>query len=261
MGNLVTWLGRASILTGVRRYVGDFLHNYYLSKNRFFAVYNPVDSEAAFTLIRQIKKETEFLLSEAEAFQIYSAVTKTCKLDGDIAEVGVFRGGSAKLICELTDKPVHLFDTFEGLPDLSEDDNPKEFCQGGYAASLESVQGYLKPYRNARLYKGFFPSTARPIENRRFSFVHLDVDLYESTLGSLEYLYPRMNGGGVIISHDYQKSKGVRNAFDRFFQDKPEIVLEVPGCNQCLVVKVSTQPAAKVWPASVPDPDLQTVEA
>lgn len=48
-----------------------------------------------------------------------------------------------------------------------------------------------------------------------------------------------MNAGGVIISHDYPDSKGVKRAFDEFFKDKPEIIIELPGHDgQCLVIKV-----------------------
>lgn len=238
MPNTMKWLGASSILSGPRRYAGAFLADYYLNKNKFFAVYDPPDSARPFGLIRQIKAETQMLLTELEAFQIYMAVTKTGKLEGDIAEVGVYKGGSAKLICETTTKPVHLFDTFEGLPDLSEEDSSKEFRKGDYSASLESVQKYLSHYPNVHFYKGLFPSTAGPIAAKRFSFIHLDVDIYESTFNCLKYFYQRITSGGVIISHDYPKSKGVKSAFDGFFEDKPEIVIELPACNQCLVVKV-----------------------
>ena len=64
----------------------------------------------------------------------------------------------------------------------------------------------------------------------------LDVDLYSSTLDSLKYFYSRLNTGGAIISHDYISAKGVRDAFDEFFSDKPEAIFEISG-SQCLVVK------------------------
>ena len=68
----------------------------------------------------KVKKETGLALSLTEAAQLYNAVRDTVKVPGDIAEVGVYRGGSAKLICEAKGhKKLHLFDTFEGLPDLS----------------------------------------------------------------------------------------------------------------------------------------------
>jgi O-methyltransferase len=237
------WLGSSAIASAPRRYVGKMLDGYYLTRGRALtrpygttSDFHPHEPEA-FELIRQIKAETQMLLSELEAFQIYSAVTKTAKLDGDIAEVGVYKGGSAKLISETTTKPVHLFDTFEGLPDVSQNDNPEEFRKGDYSASLESVKSYLRKYPNVHFYVGFFPSTAGPVENKKFSFIHLDVDIYESTLSCLKFFYPRMASGGVIISHDYPKSKGVQRAVDGFFEDKPEIVIELPACGQCLIVK------------------------
>ena len=116
----IKWLGVARILSVPRRYVGKTLAEYYSNRGKALTraygttcEFHPQELEA-FRLIRQIKAETQMLLSELEAYQIYTAVTKTAKLEGDIAEVGVYKGGSAKLICEITNKPVHLFDTFEG---------------------------------------------------------------------------------------------------------------------------------------------------
>jgi hypothetical protein len=68
-----------------------------------------------------------------------------------------------------------------------------------------------------------------------FSFVHLDVDLYQSTLSGLEWFYPRLNRGGVLISHDYTIAKGVRKAFDEFFIDKPECLIELSGSQVAFV--------------------------
>ena len=172
-----------------------------------------------------------------EAYMLRSAVLRTEKIQGDIAEVGVFRGASAKVICEAKgDRALHLFDTFEGLPLPGAQD--AAFHKGQYARSIESVSEYLKGYPNVRLYKGIFPVTSGPVQERSFSFVHLDVDLYESTTAALEFFYPRMRPGGVIISHDYVEFAGVRNAFDEFFANKIEPVIELTG-NQCLVVKAA----------------------
>lgn len=237
---IVKWLGAAKILSIPRRSMRKILIYYYWSKNKMLVFYNCNDPTniQIFSLIKQIKKETEMLLDDLEAYQIYTVVRKTEKIAGDIAEVGVYKGGSAKLICEITKKSVHLFDTFEGLPDLCEMDNPRQFRKGDHSAPFESVKSYLKNYPSVYLYKGLFPSTAEPVKNKKFSFVHLDVDIYESTLNCLRFFYSRMSKGGAIMSHDYPESKGVKKAFDEFFSDKPEIIIEFPGCNQCLIIKV-----------------------
>jgi len=189
-------------------------------------------------LIRQIKKETEMLLADQEAYLIYQTVKKTEKIEGDIAEVGIYKGASAKLIRGATKKHLYLFDTFEGLPSLCAKDDPKRFQKGNYSAVFEDVKNYLKDCRNIHFYRGRFPLTADPIKDKQFSFVHLDVDIYESTLNCLKFFYPRMSRGGVIISHDYHGSDGVKAAFDEFFDEKPEIIIEVYSTDQCLIVKV-----------------------
>src|SRR5437879_1566462 len=67
--------------------------------------------------IRQIKRERKMLLPPVEAYQLFAAAAAARKIPGDAAEVGVFRGASARLIrLALPGKPLHLFDTFEGLP-------------------------------------------------------------------------------------------------------------------------------------------------
>jgi O-methyltransferase len=99
------------------------------------------------------------------------------------------------------------------------------------------VQDLLADQHNVQLHPGLFPATAGPVAASTFSFVHLNVDLYESTSAALEFFYPRMSSGATIISHDYVTAAGVRKAFDHFFEDKSEPVLELTG-NQCLVVKL-----------------------
>jgi len=231
------WLGTSKTLSIPRGYVGRFLVGYYQNMGLVILSIHS-RSPGVFDLIRQIKEETEMLLSDLDAYQIYTMVKKTSKIDGDIAEVGVYKGGSAKLIREASKKPLHVFDTFEGLPGLSEHDNPEQFHQGDYSASFESVKSYLKNYSNISFYKGVFPSTAEPVKNKRFAFVHLDIDIYESMLNCLKFFYPRMSKGGVIIGHDYSGSIGVKQAFDEFFEDKSEIIIEPFGTDLGLIVKV-----------------------
>jgi hypothetical protein len=67
--------------------------------------------------------------------------------------------------------------------------------------------------------------------------VNLDVDTHESTKQCLEFFYPRLSPGGILISHDYITAPGVKKAFDDFFLGKAEPVLETAG-SQCLVVKL-----------------------
>lgn len=187
-------------------------------------------------LIRRVASEADMLLVPDEAYQVLSCARQTAKVPGDIAEVGVYRGGSARLMCEVRgQRALHLFDTFEGLPATDKLDS--RFSAGQYAASLESVKSYLAQFPNVHMYKGLFPSTSAPVADKRFSFVHLDVDLYQPTRDSLEFFYPRLSIGGMFLIHDYLWADGVRKAVDDFFCHRPEPVLELAGA-YCGVVKL-----------------------
>jgi O-methyltransferase len=189
----------------------------------------------AYELIGRIRQQVQMVLLESEAYSIYSAVRETEKIGGAIAELGTFRGGSAWLICEMKgNRPLHLFDTFEGLPDVGEYDS--SFRKGSFSSSLEDVKRVLKDFPDVSFHKGLFPaSTERFSEDVRFSFVHLDVDLYQSTFDGLKWFYPRMLRGAILISHDFVDAEGVRRAFSEFFTDKPECLIELTGSQVAFV--------------------------
>ena len=188
-------------------------------------------------MIKQIKKEVRFLQHMDEAYQLYAAVQNTTKINGDIAEVGCFQGGSTRLIALAKGtRPLYVFDTFDGLPEPTvRDDNPF-FIKHRMTASYEEVYSYLHDIPNIFIYPGVFPGSGAAIQNKKFSFVHLDVDLYQGTKESLAF-DPRMNRGAILICHDYVYQRGVREALDEFFLDKPEPVIELSS-NQATFVKL-----------------------
>jgi O-methyltransferase len=234
---LVIWCARSPFFLWPRRTIANAVFFAIESRGRVVISYEDPQRRPVLDQIRKIKRETKMILDDNEAYQISMAVKSTEKVQGDLAEVGVFRGGSAKLICQSNGgKPLHLFDTFEGIPKVEEVDQPA-FFQGQFAASIQEVKNYLKDYENIYFYRGTFPGTAKPVENKRFSFVHLDVDTYESTLACLQFFYPRMNRGGILLSHDYINHQGVKKAFDEFFVNKSEPIIEMSG-TQCLIVKL-----------------------
>lgn len=189
--------------------------------------------------IRLIGSEVDFALLPYEAFTVHSIARSQSKLPGEMAEAGVYQGGSAKLICHAKNATrLHLFDTFEGLPEVSDRDTRfgKRFWTRNQFGntSEESVRAYLRDYPEVHVHKGQFPATAGPVTDTRFSFVHLDVDLYESTLECLKFFYPRLVAGGVLLTHDYH-TDGVRAAFDEFLIGKVVPIIALNG-SQCLVV-------------------------
>ena len=176
-----------------------------------------------------------------ERYNLYSLAKATSHLPGALAEAGVYRGGSAKILCTVKgDSPLYLFDTFEGMPKVNAATDGR-FSEGNFAdTGYEGVVAYLSPFPSVHFYKGYFPDSAvgKEPEKQSYRFVHLDLDIYESTFKALDFFYPRTVPGGIIVSHDYSNLKvpAVKKAFQDFFKDKKEAVIPLWG-SQCMVVK------------------------
>ena len=185
--------------------------------------------------IRQARRGRESLLSGNEAFTVYSVARAQAAIGGEMAEVGVYQGCSAKIISMASGgAPLHLFDTFAGLPEPNADEHVR-MREGHYAASLESVRAFLAGHDNIAFHPGIFPHSTDACADKRFSFVHLDVDLKSSTLDCLAFFYPRMLPGGVILTHDYSYLDGVREAFGEFCARRPEQPIELPSSQAMLI--------------------------
>lgn len=144
---------------------------------------------------------------------IRQAVLETNHLAGDVAELGVFRGGSAKVIGHYAKgAKLHLFDTFTGIP---ETDTHGEHRAGEFACDEDSVLDFLAN-PNAVPHKGIFPETAPADPDLRFRFGHLDGDTYQTTRAAIEYFRPRMVADGIILFDDYNwwKCPGVGKALE-----------------------------------------------
>ena len=174
-------------------------------------------------------------------FMLYQFLKQISNLDGDVAEVGVHKGRTAKVIAltsEEFNKNVYLFDTFTGMPEVdSEKDN--YYRKGAFSdTSVTDVQEFLLDCKNVTIYPGFFPDTAKPISEKTFSFVHVDVDIYRSVLDCCQFFYPRMISKGIIIFDDpgFSDCSGAKIAVDEFFANKDELPIHI-ATSQVLVIK------------------------
>jgi len=154
-------------------------------------------------------------------------ISEILLLPGSVAEVGVFRGKSAKFLAEsLPDRTIHLFDTFTGMPDIITEIDGNHW--GVFSrTSLKAVKKLLSGFDNVRLHPGVFPDSAEEISSEEFCLVHIDVDLYKSTFDACEFFYPRMVTDGILVFNDYlaPKCKGATKAINEFFADKPEEIV------------------------------------
>ena len=161
-------------------------------------------------------------------WMLYQLLRLTDKVPGDTAECGVYHASSSYLICSFVARSVlpkshHLFDSFEGLSVPVPQDGG-HWQPNDLRVDFGQAARRLSKFEGVHFYKGWIPNRFNEVANRRFSFLHIDVDLYEPTRDSVAFFYPRMNSGGVIICDDYGSSvcPGATKAMDEYLQDKPE---------------------------------------
>ena len=139
-------------------------------------------------------------------------------IKGSIAEAGVYKGGTAAIMNRLfPDRKLYLFDTFKGFDErdvLKEDEANRYNEKLDFSdATIDVVMSKMIYPNNCIIKEGWFPESAAGIEDT-FSFVRLDMDLYEPIYAGLEYFYPRMEKGGFIAVHDCRSMRfeGAREA-------------------------------------------------
>lgn len=169
---------------------------------------------------------------------------KAARIPGALAELGVYKGNSAKLIHNLIpDRTLFLFDTFGGFREQDLDPHEKHLEGNVFTDTSENaVREFIGISENVIFCTGRFPETAKAVPtNTSFALVHLDCDLYEPTRAALEFFYPKMSPGGLIILHDYGSGgwPGVTKAVNEFFEDKQESLILIPDKSGTAVVRVS----------------------
>ncbi|MFQ5587972.1 MAG: TylF/MycF/NovP-related O-methyltransferase [Nitrospiria bacterium] len=164
----------------------------------------------------------------------------TFSLEGETAECGVYKGASSYLICRNIagrNKSHHIFDSFEGLSRPGAEDGDY-WKKGDLACAEADIRENLKAFDFVRYYKGWIPDRFSEVVELRFCFVHLDIDLYQPTLDSLAFFYPRMVPRGVLLCDDYGfiNCPGAQKAMNIYFSDKTEQIVSLPT-GQGFVIK------------------------
>ena len=162
-------------------------------------------------------------------------------VEGAFAELGVYKGDSARLIHEMDKtRTFHLFDTFEGFneQDLkNETGKAASYTSRNFAdTSLEKVKNKLGS-DSFQFHKGYFPDTTKGLENVQFALVNMDADLYNPTKAGLDFFYPRLSPGGIIIVHDYNPDwPGIVKAVDEFAATIPESLVVLPDQDSSVMI-------------------------
>jgi len=191
-------------------------------------------------LLISIQKKTKLWIYYDESYNLYSLMKRNFLLPGEIAEVGVADGASALILAELkANKELHLFDTFEGLKEYK---TQTTHNLNMYKININKIIRLFSRFKDVHIHKGIFPKeTGETIESKKFSLVHLDVNLYQSVKDSLEFFWSRMIKNGVIVLHDYNFQKNTteptttKKAVDEFCKKNKILPIELRGTHVCLI--------------------------
>jgi hypothetical protein len=168
-------------------------------------------------------------------FALRELIKLAHRLPGDVAECGVYRGASAFLLAKsiarhARDKRLHLFDSFAGLSAPGPLDGAY-WSVGALACSRPQVEANLADHAGRiEFHQGWIPDCFADVGDRRFCFLHIDVDLYEPTRAALVFFRPRMVPGAVIVCDDYgfETCPGARRAVDEQALDWGVPMVQLP---------------------------------
>ena len=149
------------------------------------------------------------------------------KKNACFAEAGVYAGMSMFFTADLCNTKFIGIDSFEGVSEPLEFDTDY-FKTVKLVIPMSFAEISLNGFQNTLLYKGWIPEAFNMLEENNYSYVHIDVDLWKPTKTSIEYFWPRLIDGGVLICDDYGSNKtiGARKAMDDFFGK--DNILELP---------------------------------
>jgi len=177
------------------------------------------------------------------------------RVPGCFVECGVWKGGSSAIMALAIkdsgqERALHLYDSFEGLPEPTEKDGESAAAYSGgrnqgKLASIDACRAGVSEVRHlmidkiqmkenkVRFHVGWFqdtvPATAQ--ELGPIAFLRLDGDWYDSTKVCLDHLYPLLSPGGVIVLDDYLTWEGCRKATDEYREreDIDDVIRPIDG--------------------------------
>lgn len=217
-GEISTQLKKMGFEEGIHYINGYDIYNYQLNQCEEYEQILPGVKFAPWRKDRHFQNAYELiknntLVDKYRCYELWTLVEQTAKLsDGDIIEVGVWRGGTGALIakkaqlCHKFRGKVYLCDTFKGLVKVDKGDpflKEGDFSDTSQEIVEELVHEQMK-LENVKIIKGIFPDDVGTVmEGARFRLCHIDVDVYNSAKDIVEWIWDKMVVGGVLVFDDY----------------------------------------------------------
>lgn len=149
-------------------------------------------------------------------------------VDGCLVECGCYKGGSTanlSLVAGACDRELHVFDSFEGMPDPDADDEAHvlvesgqvhTYEEGSWAATEDEARANVGRYGDPSVttfHAGYFEETL-PSFDRPVAAVFLDVGLRSSAATCLEHLWPLLVDASYLFTHEAKHVEIVGLFFD-----------------------------------------------
>lgn len=204
------------------------------------------------------------MTSPERMYALYSAVNYlvSAGIPGDMVECGVWKGGSSMVTALTlmtrgdTGRRLYLYDTYTGMSEPTEKDKKwsgqeadevwrqsqkgdhNEWCYAPEEEVRLNMVSTGYPKEQLFFVKGKVEETIPATIPGQIALLRLDTDWYESTLHELEYLYPLLSPGGVLLLDDYGSWQGARDATDEYFRtQKINVLLQRIDNTGRLVIK------------------------
>lgn len=203
--------------------------------------------------------QTDNALRRNRHYFLYHLIRQAPIRSGHVVELGCWKGLSAFQIAnyliqkreDFGRQKFFIFDSFEGLSEINAADRSRnasklksadQELRLRFATSLEVVQSNLSCFSDLLVYlKGWIPERFHEVKNETFSFVHIDVDLYEPIKESIAFFYPRLATHGIMVFDDYGCAQfpGAKRAVDEFLLNTHDCIFVPTPTGSAFLVKLT----------------------
>lgn len=180
-----------------------------------------------------IQKLLSDQIDERELFIILRELEQVIsqKITGDVVEFGCYVGTTSVPMAQKlssTDKNLFVYDSFEGLPDKTIEDQSPVGMQFQTGQLLATKAQFIKNFKQAGLKlpvitKGWFSDVTPDRLPQSISFTYLDGDYYLSILDPLKLIWDKLSPGAIIVVDDYANEAlpGAAKAVDEWLTTHP----------------------------------------
>lgn len=170
------------------------------------------------------------------SYVVQWAASHAMRLKGEFVECGVNRAFlstsamTAVNFRQVTDRRFYLFDTYSGLVPEQVSTEDKAAFRNVYSDTYEVVRETFRDWPNVTIVRGIVPESLSTVAIDQVAYLSIDMNCVKPEIDAMEYFWPRMVYGGVIILDDYgfPGHGAQKSAVDRFAETVGVKVLALP---------------------------------